>query len=276
VSVADYHDEISDDNRCWEKIFSQTRETADFRFKMESLLSSFMDDWFYRKDAPLPKTPIHSSPNLFMLGLAQAGLLGGLHRDYVKSDALALEYLEEAATLDPTNSAPMIYAAIVAARLGLTSRSELYYRLALDRGKRFDSYVKKFANKVYSTVDNADDYLAAATILATVPIPEYTDLKPYLKAPGGKKFAIQMLQDGLAMKEPVDLVDYIPIEYAIGRSALGDDPKYPTLKQIWDRHPASAESDEITMALRENCEISSLEPAVAKLKERLKRQYQQD
>jgi hypothetical protein len=121
---ADYHDEISDDNRCWGKIFSQTRETDDFRFKMESRLSSFVDDWFYRKEAPLPKTPIHSAPNLFMLGLARAGLLGDLHRDYVKSDALALEYLEEAATLDPTNSAPMIYAAIVAAEPAVAKLKE--------------------------------------------------------------------------------------------------------------------------------------------------------
>jgi tetratricopeptide (TPR) repeat protein len=250
--------------QCWDHLNQQIVESDEFRADVRANVGAIVDSWFYRQNDPPPEAPVQTAPSLFLLGLAKAGLLDG--RKIETDDTQALEMLEQAHQLDPSNAAPPLYSAVIERRLGNEQAADQFLQQAQISANHFDSYVTTITKSLRSAVRTPADSLAVLEIISTIPIPDYSGLRGILNDDPSSRLSELLLQGALQSKRKRDMFDYISVEYAAGMALLKGTPegsRYPTLKQLWAENPPALTSDRLFSELEKSCDISSLEPFLA-------------
>ncbi len=263
---------VNTDKPCWEKIREQYQESPDFSINSRAGLSRVVGEWYYDKNAIEPgnNTIESSAQGMFFLALAKADLLNGTKKNVDFKEALSL--LEKAAEIDPLNSAPFLYAAIIENKRGNKSQAEYLLKQAY-RSQYFNSYVKDFTVALFSEVKTPSDLLAAQDIWMTTPIPDYIALKEIIDAPSNTMFANQLVQDGLnSERSKVTDLSWIPIEYLVGKKIL-DKHKFganiPDMKQITANEILNETSNSVLETLSTTCDLNSLQKHLDKLQRHL-------
>lgn len=255
---------------CWKKIISELEDQA-FRTSNNLFLKDLVGEWYFAEDS---KTSAESAPFVegkFMLALARAGLLDG--REILTDEEEALKLLSEVSESDPKNSAPILYAAIIESRRGNSERAEELFAQA-QKSEFFDSYITAISKSIFSRVRTPSDLLQAYGIWSTLPIPDYTALKGFLKERDAKTFALQLIKSGLDDESLISEIEWFPLDYAVGKSlldALNPKNTLPTYRDILKRKNEQnlVSVDKLYFELKSMCDISSLNPMVDLLQRRL-------
>lgn len=262
---------LSEDNKevsCWEKI---SPELSNQDFTATNSLGRLVGDWYFSKN---PETPIENASTAegkFILALARAGLLEGKKVQIDEDEALKL--LSEVSELDPKNSAPFLYAAIIEDRRGNHKRSDEFFSQA-QNSEMFDSYITTISKTIFSQVQTSSDLVQAYGMWSTLAIPDYLSLKKFLKKHHGKKFVHQLLKNGLDPESIINDIEWFPLEYAVGKSLLDSmepenklPPYREMLKQKNDQSLVNA--DKLYSELQSTCDVSVLYPMVDLMRKRL-------
>ena len=258
---------------CWDTINHQI-ESHNFFENHKQHLYELAGEWYFAR-GNLPSLEVGSdtvsSPQeKFLLALAKAGLLDG--KSLKRDDEEALRLLGEVRALDPTNSAPLLYAAIIESARGHKERANELFRQAR-KSDVFDTYITTISKSLFSKVETPEDLIQAYSLWSTLPIPNYSALHKFLKDRDGEMFAHQLTSVGLDNSVLSD-IEWIPLEYAIGRSLLQSyrqDQKLPTYPEILELKSAQSlvDGDRLYSELQTSCDSSALRPLVDTLKTRL-------
>lgn len=259
---------------CWENIRDQYQFNSDFLVESRTRLSNVVGEWYYDKNVADPTANINenSPQGMFFLALAKADLLRGTKKDVNLEEALTL--LEKVSTIDPQNSAPFLYAAIIENKRGNTTSAQNLLKQAA-RCRYFKSYLRDFTVALFSGVKTPADLLAAQEIWATTPVPDYIALKKLIKDPSNVTFAYQLTQDGLnSNKLKVTDLSWIPVEYVIGKKILdshGLGSNLPNMEQIVKQSKGALNEtlEQTTEILDSTCDLTSLQKQVNKIHEYL-------
>lgn len=258
---------------CWENIRDQYQFNSDFLVESRTRLSNVVGEWYYDKNVyPTVNLNENSPQGMFFLALAKANLLRGTKKDVNLEEALTL--LEKVSTIDPQNSAPFLYAAIIENKRGNTTNAQNLIKQAASC-KYFKSYLRDFMVALFSGVKTPSDLLAAQEIWATTPVPDYIVLKKLIRDPANVKFAYQLIQDGLnSNKLKVTDLSWIPIEYVIGKKILdshGLGSNIPSMEQIVKQSKGTLNEtlEQTTEILDSTCDLTSLQKQVDKIHEYL-------
>lgn len=256
--------------QCWARVNAQIGESDDYEKKIDGAMGDLVDPWLYQRDAEIDIVRVQTAPNLFLSGLARAGFLIG--KRTTRDDEAALELLEKAHELDPENSAPLLYAALIEKRRGNLGASQQIVQEAVLSGERFDSYITTLAKASFGSIVTPVDYLSAVAVSSALPVPNYMELKKILQGSAAVAVGKQLMQDGLNPKKKIEMVDYVSIEYANGYNLLKgkvDTDSYPTLKELWKKKKDGRLSrifDAANTALEQSCDISALDPYLAQIR----------
>lgn len=267
MPVAD-SDATADENEraCWAKI-DEHIQLKSFVIANQQNLDDVIGSWFFDKEKK-PTSKESTIAGKFMMALAKAGLLDG-RTSNEPSDDEAIALLNEVAEDDPSNSAPLLYTAIIEERRGNTQAvAELMERIR--DTNRFESYLTDISHSLFSFVQTSSDLMQAYAIWSQLPIPNLMALKEFLKRRNNVDVAKQMMAKGLDTKASLAEIDWISVEYAIGRAIMANEG-LPTLKELYDeKSPANFLGGEsIVQTLRELCDVSALDEKVTLLKEHL-------
>ncbi len=250
--------------QCWDRINKQTVESEQFKSGLLIRMGNIIEPWFYRKGVLLPERPIEAAPSLFFAGLARAGLLEGRDEDEDIDKALAL--LKGAHELDPSNSAPLLFAAMIEMEHGDRQEAARLVELAEAGTTHFDSYVTTITKALKEVVRTPADYLSALSIAAAIPVPNYAGLKTLMQDYDPTAIAEQLMRDTLEPRNRNELFDYVSLEYLAGRSLLQGTSlasAYPSVKEIWEKKGGvSFATDRVIKTLEANCDISALQPFI--------------
>lgn len=253
-----------------EKINSDL-EDDDFRASNAHFLRNLVGDWYFFKDDKISVENVSSSEGKFILALARAGLLEGKKIQTDEEEALKL--LSEVSEIDPKNSAPLLYAAIIENRRGHLERAKNLFAQA-QKSELFDSYMTTISKSIFSQVRTPSDLVQAYEMWSTLPIPDYLALKGFLKERDGKIFVRQLMKSGLDKESLINDIEWFPLEYAVGKSLLdtmNPKNKLPTYRDILKRKNEQilVNADKLYSELQATCDISSLNPMVDLLRRRL-------
>lgn len=255
---------------CWNKIKSELAFDHFFSYK-KATLGRLIGEWYFSENAGKVIEAAPTFEGKFILALARAGLLDGAEIDLNNEEALRL--LGEVSDLDQKNSAPLLYAAIIESRRGNQARAEELLNQA--RGSEFfDSYITNISKSIFSQVRTPSDLLAVYEVWSTLAVPNYIVLKNLLKGPDTKFFSYQLMSKGIDDKSAINEIEWLPIEYAVGKSLLDSvEPqnKLPTYREIVNRKNKLSEVnvERIFSQLNSSCDISSLVPMVHQLQSHL-------
>ena len=146
-------------SKCLEKTFRNFPQGAGSLAFMARQHQGLVGDWIYnfsRQGGPEPQE--NSTEGKFLLALAKAGLL---RTSRVTSDSSgALVLLEEVANEDPQNSAPLVFAAMIADKQGDRVAVQKLLK-GLPATSRFDTYVSKITRRVWDQVRTGEDFFTA-------------------------------------------------------------------------------------------------------------------
>lgn len=211
---------------------------------------------------------------MFFLALAKGGLLEG--KTLALDEQQALLLLGQVAAVDPGNSAPLLFAAIIEGRLGNHVRkNELIHKASLCT--HFDSYLKDFTFALFEGVKRPSDLLAAQEVWSAAPIPNYLQLRYIIKEAKQYKIAEQLVQDGLRSdRERMENLSWIPIEYAIGKKLLkilGDNSSIPEYEDLLrtNINPLAETTERAVSELDSSCDLASVSNEVENIKKYLER-----
>lgn len=203
---------------CMDKLFSETDPKL-FLKRIQSKTRPLVGDWFYDKTVPMQPATQPSAMDFFNRGLAHARLLAGRENNK-QSDELAIQLLMEAHQMDPDNSAPLLYAALIEDRLGRSEQARELLSAALQQSKRYSTYFGDVMKVAYQNVDSPTDFMATLWMQQNAPVADIGPLSKYLKAHKAYEFGEQMIQDTLDPQKNLDLVEYSVLEYALGYGLL--------------------------------------------------------
>lgn len=257
---------------CLSYLHDQIEDYDLFLKRLERELNPLVGSWYFYHDEDLSKVEETSASGLFLLGLAEAGLLDGSPAP--PDNPRAIENLKRAHKLDPKNSAPLIFLAYLADQRDDPATAEKY-RAQIASTSRFDSYILSIANALYNTIESPSDYMNVTQVWSATSIPNYTVLGKYLKEHQLPAVADQMIAAQDLDGEP-DL-DYFFIEGAVGVATIKSlqperAPSLPNLKEVMHKLISSRPAiiwDEMDES---GCELSRLEPDIARLHERRRKQ----
>jgi tetratricopeptide (TPR) repeat protein len=255
---------------CWEGIEEQILNNDFLAYNRHSL-NQLIGEWYYSKTTTVPIEIVPTAAGKFMVALARAGLLEG--KKILENDDEALKLLGEVSDLDPKNSAPLLYAAIIENRRGNLLRAEELLSQA-QRSQFFNSYILTISKSIFRHVRTPLDLLEANTMWSKLPIPNYIVLKNYLKAHSRKAFAYQLIGAGLDNNLVLNDIEWFALEYAIGKSLLNSiDPQnmLPTYNEVLNmkNNLNPLKIDQLYTKFQYTCDLSSLYPAVDLLQNRL-------
>lgn len=250
-------------NSCWEKINSQLTSNK-FEHFLRGGLDSYVGAWFFSEiDGEKARSP-DTKEGKFLFALAKAQLLEGSKLEKNEDEAIML--LEEVIQLDPKNSAPLLFAAIIESNRGNQAKANRFLQLAQPTD-HFNSYITDVSKFIFSQVRSPEDLVESYEIWSQLPVPRIVALKEFLQTRGGKKFAHQMVEQGLNDKALLLDMEWFPLEYAVGRSVLVHlEPKktLPTYQEVLQRkhklQPLNGE--QVYEHLQKNCDVSPLLPVV--------------
>lgn len=254
--------------RCWEKVNGALNRDETYRSRLDLAMKDAVEPWYYDASAAVPDAPEERAPNLFLWGLARAGLLDG--RKTAVDLSAAAEALERAKRLDPENSAPSLFLALIEKRRGNEDASRALLNEAFEGNRRFDSYVADLARRALRAAETSTGFLRSVGVRSTMPVPTYGVLKE-LRFSASESVALgeRMMRPALdAGPRPRDGVDYLSVEYAVGRAmaaSAGRERAYPTLKEIWSAQSPEDLGEDAQRALEAACDPSALDPFLPEL-----------
>jgi hypothetical protein len=253
---------------CLSYLHDQIEDYDLFMRRLESHVGSQVGSWYFYHDEDLSKVQESSASGLFLLGLANAGLLEGSPAQ--PDIPRAMENLKAAHELDPKNSAPLIFLAYLADQRDDPETAKKY-RAQITSASHFESYILPLANAVYDTIESPSDYMNTVQVWSGASIPNYTVLSKYLKEQKLAKVADQMV-NAQNFEGEADL-DFFFIEGAIGISVIKKlqperTESLPSMQEVMKRLVASRPPiiwDEMN---EKDCELSRLDSDIARLHER--------
>jgi hypothetical protein len=264
------------DAKCWEHINDQLR-TNGYLESMRPKLDRIVGAWFYAEDRPELKTDETSTPGRFFQALAESGLLSG--RELEPNHEHARKLLRDVADEDRLNSAPLLFAALLAEKDGDKAAADRLFEEA-KRRPNYHSYVTDFTRASVSEMKSVDDWFEAASVNSRIPVPEMGELAKFLKTRDSAAIALSMIRNYPFEKEkPVSDVDYFPLEYAFGMSILKVvDPAsttlFPGYKEILKKSLEANGEGELSefwiSPAKYGCDTRALEPMLAAYLARLR------
>lgn len=262
--------EIAAEVACWEKIDKQVRPSKIFLDENRHFINSVVGEWYYLESSEKNNLRENSVPGKFFLALARSGFLSG--RVIEQDDQEALRLLDEVYSNDPENSAPLLYMMMIQKRLG---NDDLAAQLLATARKtsRFDSYLLDFSRSLFERVKTAEDLMAAYEIWYQAPVPDYVSLSKFMKNQNPLFLSQQLMADGLRENTKLSDIEWVPVEYATGRSMRGPmKDSFPTHRELLDRKTKGTELDvdNFITFLKRDCDVSGLTPLVKALQDQLR------
>lgn len=264
-------EEVEAEDACWAKMYAAAEPEKDFLAHHERDFCRTVGRWYFDSEAPVEPCANPGPSEKFFLALAKAGLLEG--RKVERNDDEAVALLDEVVADDPSNSAPLLYEAMIFRRQNRTAdEARIVDRIA--SATHFDSYLKSVTEAVYSEVQTPSDYLNAIGLWSRSPVPDYAALKRYLVDHQLGFVGDQMLDDtrrGVDRRE----THWIPLEAAIGVSVLKlTDPGRRDLPNVRELL-AEAQRQETNPRINgshppASCRLEDLAPAVDTLREEIR------
>lgn len=259
-----------EEEKCWNQI-NEDAGNQDFYEYNKAEWDRNIGSWFLKGE---PLSPNYSPTKIeakFYYALGLAGLLRGreLDRDLPQAFEKMIEVIKE----DPRNSAPLLFGAIIARKLGkLASANEFVSRAK--ETSYFSAYATEISRAIYSPVKSSSDFLQAIGIWSQVPIADYVELKKLLLEIGSVKFAEQMIEKGLNLNAPLNDLDWFGVEYAVGLVVLKKlDPnrKLPPYGEVVFKKNSMSDlnGDKMIKAMRETCRLTAVDPYLSLLKTHL-------
>lgn len=261
---------------CWEKIRDQYQTNPDYLASSRQHLNEVVGDWYYTSgNIRYDKNIEESSPQgKFFLALANADLLAGAKIEPDENTALLL--LEQVAAIDPQNSAPYLYAAIIESRRGNRERAKELLKGA-SQSTHFDSYIKDFTFALFDGVKTPSDLLAAQDVWSRAPVPNYIALRAIINESKYANIAEQLVQDGLRVdRERITDLSWSPIEYAVGKKLLdsyGARTNIPEYRELLLKSPSTLKEngERAVSKLDSSCDLESIEDEVAAVRSYVER-----
>ncbi|MBC7754122.1 MAG: tetratricopeptide repeat protein [Moraxellaceae bacterium] len=229
---------------CAEYLFLQYPPSSNYLEEIRQKLDPIVGSWYYEKSAAVDLAAINetSTSGKFFLALAHAQAIEGNLRFQNSDPRKAFDLFQEVIFEDPSNSAPLVFAAAAYTRLGYKKEAAALVK-KINQTTHFDSYLKNLIIGLYKEVRTPNDYVAAANTWGGAPIPSYRMIKE-LKINSGTSNILgnQLVSDGVKSGNEMNESEWIPIEYAYGKKILKDIGKgqqYPfamTLIQLKINH----------------------------------------
>jgi hypothetical protein len=215
------------DSKCWERINDQIR-TNGYIDSIRPKLDAVVGPWFYEDEKSEPKADETSTPGRFFQALGESGLLEGRSLDPKNEHAMKL--FRDVADDDRGNSAPLLFAAVLAEKNGDKVQADRLFEEAKTRPK-FNVYMTQFARVPVDNMKSVEDWFEATSVNSRIPVPSMTALSKFLKTRDSASIASAMIQNyPFAKDKPVLEIDFFPLEYAIGLNVLKSvDPQSATL-----------------------------------------------
>ncbi|MBS1971011.1 MAG: tetratricopeptide repeat protein [Bdellovibrionales bacterium] len=246
---------------CWNKLSAQVQEGEFVRQNREAW-QSLVGEWYYGPDGDALNTPETSAPGMFMQALLFSGQLYG-QLLYESQEERALDLFEKVYALDPGNSAPLIYAAMIESKRGNEAEAQRLFAMA-QNSNRFDTYIMTVSKSIFSQVRSSSDLIQAYAFWSHLPGPDYAAITKYLKARDSRIFAEQMTRAGLDEKNVLADIDWFALEYAVGfaiENKLNPNNKLPNYKEIVEKKNQQSpfSNEKMLAALKKKCDLSSLD-----------------
>lgn len=245
-----------------------------FQKKIIQSLDSFVGEWFYIKGALADVSRISSPAEKFFYALASAHLLTGLNPKIKLDRKLSLKLLAEVASVDPHNSAPLLYAAVINEEINDYTASKILVKQAVESTHLFNSYLMDFLKALTLASDSGEDFYRSITIHANHPVPDYLKLRDLILKYNLHQISEQLVKDGLNKDNLLLDYEWSAIDYTIGVATLKKlNPEYklPLLKELMETKNKLHifEPDKFFEEFQQNCDLKLLENEFLFLKSRL-------
>jgi len=263
---------LKDYEDCSKKLIAESRPVNEFLAINRHTLENSVGSWYFDKSVD-PKEASYESSNsgLFLAALAESHLLQDRELPY--DPEAALKNLDQVIQKDPTNSAPILFEAILQKNLGNQEAAENLLK-RLKNTTHYDSYLKSINHLIFSLVNQPRDYMAAVDLWAQAPVPDMTPLRRLLRERKLTTIAAQMLSDGLKASLPLTDLDWIPVEYGVGYAIfrdLGHPEAYPDTREMY--HQAQFLRDHLEQSMAKNgkyCTLDDLRPEIEEARRHLR------
>ncbi len=258
----------SADPYCEKSLSSQLENAQDFLSRQMLDYQQKVGEWFFQRSPPPLGHREKAASGNFLLGLAQAGLLSGGPEQTVNPSE-ALENLERAHLMDPTNSAPLLYLSYLQNKLGLAEEEKVTLS-KLTQTNHYSSYIAEVKRMIFSSIRNPSDLFHAISIYSQIPIPDYgKKISNYIIQNKLSSLADQILYKEYSRKPQVINTDSFLVETAFARNLLTkisperkDIPSKEWLKKIMANHDIHIERMPPFTQEATGCDINFYWPAV--------------
>lgn len=190
------------DKDCWDKESNLFVEDPEFIIKNKHIFNRFVGPWFYNSEEKSIPEEETSIGGLFLLALAKSDLIYPSTKINLNYDE-SLEILHYLNKEDPTNSAPLVFAAEIQRRLGNLESMKLLLEKALST-ERFDTYQSHLSQIIFDQVETPNELVAAINLNSKLPIILISSLKETLISPVYAPLAYQMMESAL---DPIHDID---------------------------------------------------------------------
>lgn len=224
------------DSKCLEKIEQDIfsgEDNIQYQKRLKQFLSNTFGEWFYTNSAPGDISEVSNKREKFLYALASADLLVGLKTKVKVDHKLALKLLSEVSNEDPSNSAPLIYAAIINEHIKDYPASEKLIKKALELSNYFDTYMLDFSRALIFSSESAEDFYRSQFIRASHPVPNHLKLRDLILKYNLTKISEQLIRDALDKNNLLADYEWSLIDYTIGVATLKKlSPEYKLPKFI--------------------------------------------
>lgn len=218
---------------CWTIVKKQYVSNPTFTLTHINTLNTVVGPWYY-SNQDLAPTQENSVSGKFLLALGRSGLLTG--KIIRKNIPEAIKLLNEVILEDPQNSAPRIFLAITLSKNGAQDKVQNILNQIETQTTFFNSYTLNFTKILFKQIKTPEDLMAAYGVWEHTALVNYDELGQFLKKHKLGKVAEQLLADGLSEKKIAEDIDWLTIEYAIGKNVLNKispENKYPDWKSTY-------------------------------------------
>ena len=196
---------------------------------MLSLKDKSRLEWLYNGTPFTDDLPTNSPEDYFYRGLYYSKNISSFKEDYVEVDfEEAIFNLRKAHSLDPKNSAPLIFMAMIYEQIDKRNKALSLIKKASENGKYFNSYLTDIGRRIWRNVRIPEDVLVAMDFISNLPTPNYIAMKRMInKTSFDAIIADQLLEKGVKSNRKREFIDFIVIEHSIGQSIYKAKKKIP-------------------------------------------------
>jgi tetratricopeptide (TPR) repeat protein len=262
---------------CEEKLKSTVfapEAMADYERRMAESMRGIVGEWFYIKGAQPNVEQLNSTPEKFFFALASAQLLRGLTNQVQLNYDLALQLLDEVATSDPNNSAPLLFSAAIYEQQNKFPEAQAYIQEALQATDHFNSYLLEFNRALVRYSLNAEDYYRSIFVRSSHPVPDQLIIKNLIVKYKLTPIALQLIKDGASKDTLFQDYEWSVLDYALGFAAMKTllpTYKIPNFNELiiqknnFHRFDAQTQFNEF----QRNCDPTTLEDVFVLIKNRI-------